>query len=211
MVRHAVDCSPCLLRECPIDHRCMTRVTVDQVYEAAAGLFPSSQIQAEAIASSKLQGALTGVTVFLDRDGTINQDKGYLADPMGLELFPGAIEAVARLNQAGAQVILVTNQSGIARALVTHEEVSRIHRRLQDLLASGGAHLDAVFYCPHHPDDGCHCRKPEPGLVEQAKKRITVDLAHAVVIGDQKRDMDLGWRVGALRVMVQSGPTSSIH
>ena len=210
VVRHHVECAPCLLRECPIDHRCMTQVTVDQVSEAAAGLLPGVPTQGGAPALRKLQGALKGVTVFVDRDGTINHDRGYLADPMELELFPGAVEAVARLNHAGAHVVLITNQSGIARGVVTHEGVATIHHRLQDLLARGGAHLDAIFYCPHHPDDGCHCRKPEPGLIEQAATRMALDLSRTMMIGDQKRDMDLGRKVGAIRIMVRTGPTSEI-
>src|SRR5438093_1023531 len=175
IVRHPVECSPCLLRECPIDHRCMTRISVDEVFAAAkkqlAGISGLSALsgspdleQTNQTHETNQPTRLDGVTVFLDRNGTLNRDTGYVKTPEELELFPGVIEAVARLNQAGARVVLTTNQSGVARGLITTAALDAIHARLRALLEAGGASLDAIYYCPHHPDDACSCRKPRPGL-----------------------------------------------
>lgn len=220
IVRHSVECSPCLLRECPIDHRCMTRVTVDEVYDAAlkqlAGSFRlssssglSGSNQTNQINETNRTNVLRNVTVFLDRDGTVNRDTGYVKTPEELELLPGVVEAVARLKRAGACVVLVTNQSGVARGFLTIAGLEAIHARLRALLEAGGAWLDAVYYCPHHPDDGCLCRKPQTAMVDRAMADLALDPSGAVyVVGDQKRDVELARRVGARSVLVMSGPTS---
>ena len=151
---------------------------------------------------------MAGTTIFLDRDGTLNRDTGYVKTPEELELFPGVVEAVARLNQAGARVVLTTNQSGVARGLFTTAALDAIHARLRALLEAGGASLDAIYYCPHHPDDGCSCRKPETGLVDRAVSELGLDPSRAYVVGDQNRDMELARRIGARSVLVTTGPTS---
>ena len=115
---------------------------------------------------------------------------------------------MARLNRAGARVALITNQSGIARGFFTAAELEAIHARLAALLAARGAFLDAIYYCPHHPDDGCACRKPAPALAERALGDLEADRAACYMIGDQKRDMELARRIGARSVLVTSGPTS---
>ena len=133
LVRQPVDCSPCLLRECPIDHRCMTRVTVDEVCQAAIVQLASRQAPASDAprsAPGTQHLPLHGVTVFLDRDGTTNRDTGYIKTPDELQIFPGAVEAVARLKQAGARVVMITNQSGIGRGLFSVETLGVIHARL---------------------------------------------------------------------------------
>lgn len=226
-VRHAVDCAPCLLRECPIDHRCMTRVTVEEVYEAARcqlrankptraqrrslGSQNSSSCQSSELSTcqpANLSALLKGVTVFLDRDGTVNRDTGYVKKPKELELLDGAVEAIARLNRTGARVVLITNQSGIGRGMFSRSDLEQVHLKLRDLLARGGATLDAIYYCPHHPDDRCACRKPRTGLVDQAVHELGIDLSHAYVVGDQKRDVELARTVGTRAVLVTISPTS---
>jgi heptosyltransferase-2 len=226
IVRHPVECAPCLLRECPIDHRCMTRVSVDQVYDAAlhqlrvesdkGGVMSEVGRDARGTRqevyprqSSLLPHLpLKGVTVFLDRDGTLNRDTGYVKTPEGLELLPGVAEAVARLNRAGARVVVVTNQSGVARGFLTSETLATIHARLRALLGAGGATLDAVYFCPHHPDEGCACRKPGTALIDRAAAELALDLSQVVVVGDQRRDVDLASKIGARSVLVTTGPTS---
>ncbi len=211
LVRQPVDCSPCLLRECPIDHRCMTRVTVDEVYHAAIVQMATKQAAASG-AQHSAPGAqhlpLHGVTVFLDRDGTTNRDTGYIKSPEELQIFPGAVEAVARLKQAGARVVMVTNQSGVGRGLFSIETLGAIHARLRAVFEAGGAPFDGLYYCPHHPDDGCACRKPGTVMIERAVADLGLDLSRAYVVGDQRRDIDLARRIGAKGLLVTTGPTS---
>jgi heptosyltransferase-2 len=225
IVRHPVDCSPCLLRECPIDHRCMTGITAEDVSAAAIRLLKTTMSdegrttneerpackQDSDIHHSSLSlhySSLTGVTVFLDRDGTLNRDIGYVRSPDELELLPGAAEAVARLNRAGARIALITNQSGVARGFFTTAGLDAIHARLRALLAAGGAFLDGIYYCPHHPDDGCACRKPGTALAERAFGDLEGDRSACYMVGDQKRDVELARKIGARSVLVTSGQTS---
>jgi len=224
IVREPVDCSPCLLRECPIDHRCMTRVPVERVYETAvkqleglSGLFRLSGLSG-AIGSDSNQtnqtnktnqnnqtNILSGVTIFLDRDGTLNPDPGYIQSPDQLELFLGVPEALGTLKAEGARLIVVTNQSGIARGFLSVEDLKRVHAKLRQLLDNAGVALDAIYYCPHHPADGCRCRKPETGMIEQAVREHGVDLSQSYVIGDHARDMQLAKRIGAKSIFVTTG------
>ena len=216
IVREPVDCAPCLLRECPIDHRCMTRVTVDQVYEAAtkqlSGLSGSSGVsgssgstqinQTNKINQTNQMNALDGVTVFLDRDGTLNYDPGYLKVAADLKLLAGVGPALARLRGAGAKLIVVTNQSGVGRGIVTLKDLEAIHARLEGLLEQEDAALDAIYFCPHHPDDGCRCRKPNIGMVERAVSELQLDLRRSYLIGDHARDIQLANRVGAKAILM---------
>ncbi len=204
LVRQPVDCAPCLLRECPIDHRCMERVTVEEVYQAAVVQLVSKPASVGAAALP-----LQGVTVFLDRDGTTNRDTGYIKTPDELQIFPGAVEAVARLKQAGAKVVMVTNQSGVGRGLFSTEMLSAIHARLRAVFEAGGAAFDGLYYCPHHPDDGCACRKPGTVMVERAVADLGLDLSRSYVVGDQWRDIDLARRINAKGILVTTGPTSA--
>ncbi|TLY22350.1 MAG: HAD family hydrolase [Nitrospirae bacterium] len=143
--------------------------------------------------------------VYLDRDGTLNFDPGYLNQPEQLQLLPGVGQAVARLIRAGFMTVVLSNQSGLARGLITQDQLEAIHQRLRELLAEDGAWLDGIFVCPHHPDDGCTCRKPAPGLVHRAQRKLDVSPDHAIVIGDKATDMELARNVGALAVFVRSG------
>jgi heptosyltransferase-2 len=216
LVRHPVECSPCLLRECPIDHRCMTRISSEEVYQAAmrqlqVEKFKSPQVETANSRTSKpsnVPTALQGVTVFLDRDGTLTVDRGFVTSPEQLELQPGAAESVASLNVQGAKVVLITNQSAIGRGLIDEARLQTIHARMHTLLKAAGAHLDGVYFCPHHPDAGCVCRKPATRLIDSAVVELGLDLSTSYMIGDQKRDVDLARAVGARSLLVQTGPTS---
>lgn len=144
--------------------------------------------------------------VFLDRDGTLNRDDGgYLADPDGLVLLPGAAEAVAALNAAGVKAVVVTNQSGVGRGLITEEALARIHERLRGLLAAGGAVLDGIAVCPHRPEHGCACRKPGTELALRAARDLGVDPARSAMIGDKPADVALAHRLGGRAVLVLTG------
>jgi len=143
--------------------------------------------------------------VYLDRDGTLNFDPGYLNRPEQLRLLPGVGPAVARLNRAGFKTVVLSNQSGVARGLITQDQLEAIHQRLRELLAEDGAWLDGIFICPHHPDEGCICRKPAPGLVHRALQELGVFPGNAIVIGDKATDVELARNVGALAVFVRSG------
>ncbi len=216
IVRQPVDCAPCLLRECPIDHRCMTRVTVDQVYEAGltslSGRGGQSSLsgqkgvsradQTDGIDRMDQWNLLEGVTVFLDRDGTLNYDPGYLSVAAELKLLAGVGPALARLKRAGAKLVVVTNQSGVGRGIFTLKDLEAIHARLEGLLEQEEVALDAIYFCPHHPDDGCRCRKPNIGMVERAQSELQLDLRRSYLIGDHARDIQLAKRVGAKGILL---------
>ena len=232
IVRQPVDCAPCLLRECPIDHRCMTRVSVEQVYEAGLTSLSSrrglsrtdrtdrtdqtNQIdrtdktdQIDRTDQTDRRNVLDGATVFLDRDGTLNYDPGYLKIAGDLKLLAGVGPALARLKRAGARLVVVTNQSGVGRGMITLKDLEAIHARLQGLLEQDEAALDAIYFCPHHPNDGCHCRKPNVGMVERAVSELQLDLRRSYLIGDHARDIQLAHRVGAKAILLTSAPVDA--
>ena len=144
----------------------------------------------------------TGLAVFVDRDGTICFDKHYLSDPNDLELIPTVVDGIRKLNDAEIPVILVTNQSGIARGYFTTETLGKIHARLKDMLEDRSARADDIFYCPHLPDSGCACRKPKPGMLLQAKERHGFDLSRSFVIGDRMMDVEMAHKVKAIGILV---------
>ena len=218
IVRQPVDCAPCMLRECPIDHRCMTRVTVDQVYEAATKQLTPLGVRGEGLGETPSPphaspltpyGALDGVTVFLDRDGTLNYDPGYLRVAAELKLLAGVGPSLARLKRAGARLVVVTNQSGVGRGIITLKDLEAIHARLQGLLEQEDAALDAIYFCPHHPDNGCRCRKPNVGMVERAVSELQLDLRRSYLIGDHARDIQLATRVGAKAILIATAPVDA--
>jgi histidinol-phosphate phosphatase family protein len=150
--------------------------------------------------------------VFLDRDGTLIDDLHYLADPARVRLIDGAADALRRLQTSGYAVVLVTNQSGIARGLVTRAQYDAVQQRLEALLSAAGTSLDGVYMCPHHPDVSgpCECRKPGPGLFLQAAADLELDLSRSVLIGDRWRDIAAATQLGARGMLVPSpetGPT----
>lgn len=151
-------------------------------------------------------------TAFLDRDGTLNvkaPEGAYVTDPDRLRLIPGAADAVRRLNDAGLFVVLVTNQRGIARGLLSEDAHAQIMGRLADGLAASGAHLDAVYVCPH--DEGCcDCRKPAPGLfLRAAREHPEIDLRRAVTVGDSESDIVAGAEAGTATIRISDEPVES--
>ncbi len=152
--------------------------------------------------------------VFLDRDGTLNVEKGYIRDIAEIELYPGAAQAVRRLNDAGMPAILVTNQTGAARGYYDIEHVHGLNNKVQELLGSqAGARLDAVYYCPHYRDGivpeftrDCECRKPAPGMILQAARDFgDIDLAASYVIGDKATDVTFARNAGCRGILVRTG------
>ncbi len=143
--------------------------------------------------------------VFLDRDGTINEEVSYLNDPEHLALIPDSAEAIRLLNEADIPVILVTNQAGVGRGYFSEATVEEIHEHLREQLAMCGAHLDAIYYCPHHPKERCSCRKPEPGMLEEAALEHRIDMRRSFMVGDKVSDLEAGRRVGCRIVLVLTG------
>jgi D-glycero-D-manno-heptose 1,7-bisphosphate phosphatase len=143
--------------------------------------------------------------VLLDRDGTINVEVNYLSRPEQVELIPGVAEGLLRLQVAGFPLAVVSNQSGVARGYFTEDDLAAIHRRLEELLGAESIALAGIYYCPHHPEAGCDCRKPSPGLALQAAAALSGDLSRSFVIGDKACDIELGRNVGARTVLVRTG------
>jgi D,D-heptose 1,7-bisphosphate phosphatase len=150
--------------------------------------------------------------VFFDRDGSINEDIGYVSRPEDLVVYPWAAEAIRLVNQSGMKAIVITNQSGIARGMYTEETLHQIHERLRQELGLGGAHIDGFYYCPHHPNIGgrryrqsCSCRKPLPGMLQQAAREHDIDITRSYVIGDKSSDMNAAINAGAKGVLVLTG------
>ena len=153
-----------------------------------------------------------GGAVLLDRDGVITQQTAFVNEPDDLILIDGAATAIARLNQAGWPVAIITNQGGIAMGYLTEDMLHTIHGRLEHLLAEEGAHVDAIFYCPHHEHaklahykTDCRCRKPHVGMLEQARDKLNIDLAKSVVVGDRTTDILAGIRGGCSTILVETG------
>ena len=142
--------------------------------------------------------------VFLDRDGTIIEDVGYLRDPLGVRLLPGAADAIRHLNQKGMLVLVVTNQSGIARGLLTQSQYEATEQRLEELLGSEDAKLDAQYFCPHLPDVNgpCECRKPGTLLYRQAAERFAIDLSSSWWVGDRLHDVLPAETLGGRGILV---------
>jgi D-glycero-D-manno-heptose 1,7-bisphosphate phosphatase len=150
--------------------------------------------------------------VFMDRDGTISEEVGYVNHPSRYRVFPYSAEAVRLLNEAGWLAILVTNQAGVARGYFTEDIITAVHGVLASELEKQGARLDAIYYCAHHPTVGdepyrfdCDCRKPKPGLIERAAREFEIDLAHSWMIGDRYSDIELARNAQVRSAFVLSG------
>ena len=144
--------------------------------------------------------------VILDRDGVINEDSDDFIKTLDeFILLPGSLEAIKRLKQAGCQVTVATNQSGISRGYLTLDTLNAMHDKLNALLAEANVEIDGFFYCPHGPDDGCDCRKPKPGLYKQISQKFNVPLEGVPVIGDSLRDLEAARAVGAKPILVRTG------
>ena len=146
--------------------------------------------------------------VFLDRDGTIMNDAHYISDPADVELIAGAADAIARINAALVPVVVVTNQSGIGRGLLTIEDLAKVTWRLDELLAEHGARIDVSYHCPHGPDEGCECRKPGLLLFRRAAEdNPAIDLSRALYLGDRMRDVEPAVVLGGRGVLIPSPET----
>ena len=147
--------------------------------------------------------------VFLDRDGTLIAEVGYLGDPDGVALLPGVPDALRRLREAGYALVLVSNQAGVARGYFTEEDVLAVNGRLEEMLADEGLRLDGWEYCTHHPEvtGPCDCRKPAPGMLHRAARELDLDLARSWIVGDHPSDVEAGHRAGGRGILVLSGHT----
>jgi len=150
--------------------------------------------------------------VFIDRDGTLTEEVGYVNHPGRLQLLPRSAEAVRRLNQAGVAAVLVTNQAGMARGYFSEEVLAAVHAALVCQLRKGDAYLDGIYVCPHHPTEGsgpfrmdCNCRKPKPGLLHRAATELDLDLKASVLVSDKASDLSAASAVGAQSVLVLTG------
>lgn len=145
--------------------------------------------------------------IFIDRDGTINVDKDYLTDPDQVEFIEDSPEAISLANTLGLKVVVISNQSGVARGLMTVEQVENVNKRLVEMLGARGATIDAMYYCPHHPGNGyvCTCRKPDIGMLLQAKEKFDLDLSSSFVVGDKWSDVKCGENAGATTSLVMTG------
>ena len=150
--------------------------------------------------------------VFLDRDGTINEQMGYINHICRFHLLPGAAKAIRRLNEQKIPVVVVTNQSGLARGYFPDSLLSEVHEKMELLLAKEGAHVDGIYICPHHPEakvnkyrEACHCRKPADGLFQQAARDHNLDLRRSFVVGDRWSDLKAAEKCGSIGVLVLTG------
>lgn len=156
--------------------------------------------------------------IFLDRDGTINEEVNYLHKPEDLQILPGVPEAIKLLRDGGFKILVVTNQAGVARGYYSCRDVEALHEYLNQQLKKSGAWIDRFYYCPHHPVHGigeykraCHCRKPETGMFEQAGQEYDVDKEHSYMIGDKLLDVEAGNRYGVHGILVGTGYGRQIH
>ncbi len=150
--------------------------------------------------------------IFLDRDGTICEEVGYVNHVSRSRLLPGSLEAIRRINEAGLLAVLTTNQSGVARGYFSRDLVESVHAQLVSALSAGGARLDAIYYCPHHPSDGappwrsaCDCRKPKPGMILRAAREHDIDLSQSFAVGDGVVDIEAAAAAGVPAVLVLTG------
>jgi len=150
--------------------------------------------------------------IFLDRDGTLSHEVGYVNHPSRFRLYPWSVGAVRAINQAGWLAVIVTNQAGVARGYFPEVVVDEVNGRLREAMAAGGARLDGLYVCLHHPTVGeppyrhdCDCRKPRPGMLRRAEEELGADLSRSWVVGDRLGDLQLAWSVGAKGALVLSG------
>jgi len=155
---------------------------------------------------------VTRAAIFLDRDGTICEEVGYVNHLSRSRLLPNSLEAIGLINQAGLLAVVTTNQSGVARGYFSQDLVEAVHAKLQASVTGAGARLDAIYYCPHHPTEGtppwravCECRKPEPGMILRAAREHGIDLSRSFVVGDSVADIEAGASAGVPGILVKTG------
>jgi D,D-heptose 1,7-bisphosphate phosphatase len=150
--------------------------------------------------------------VFMDRDGTINEEVGYLSKLNQLKIFSSTFEAIRIINESGMKAVVITNQSGVARGFFNKDFVNTVHARINEMLQKKGAFIDRFYYCPHHPTEGsgvykidCGCRKPEPGMFLKAAEEMDINLASSYMIGDMPKDIQAARSAGVKGILVQTG------
>jgi D-glycero-D-manno-heptose 1,7-bisphosphate phosphatase len=144
--------------------------------------------------------------IVLDRDGVINRDSTtFIKTPDEWVSLPGSPEAISQLNKAGFTVIVATNQSGIGRGLLSLQDLEKIHDKMNTVVTTAGGHIDAIFFCPHLPDENCDCRKPKTGLLKKIARQYGCDAADLIIVGDSLRDLQAAWAFGATAILVRSG------
>lgn len=154
--------------------------------------------------------------IFLDRDGVLIKNVPYLADASKIQYMPKVAENIARINRLGFKCVVVSNQSGVARGLVSFEQLSTINKQISDYLIDHGARIDAIYFCPHHPNGIvpeytkiCDCRKPKPGMLQRAARDLNIDLSRSVMIGDQEIDYEAGTNAGCRSYLVNTSASAS--
>jgi D-glycero-D-manno-heptose 1,7-bisphosphate phosphatase len=157
------------------------------------------------VSGAKSNPELKRRAVFLDRDGTIAEEVGYANHISRFVVYPFAAAAIRRLNEAGLPVIVVTNQSGVARGFFPESLIGRMHEKMVEELAAGGAHVDGMYYCPHIRDDQCSCRKPLPGMLEQAAREHNLEISGSVLVSDRYNDIQMGHENGCRTILVLTG------
>jgi len=140
--------------------------------------------------------------VFIDRDGTININYGYINNPNDFKMYPSVAKGIKLLQENGFKIIIITNQSGIARGHFSEKTLEEIHKKMKKDLSKEDAMVDAIYYCPHHPDEKCNCRKPNPGMLEKAIKDFDIDIEKSFIIGDRMLDVEVGKKVGCKTVLI---------
>lgn len=195
LVRKGVACAPCLLRDCPVDHSCMNKVTEDMVYTAVEG-------QLDII---KPSASSSTPAVFLDRDGTINEDPGYVSREEDFKVFPFVRDSFLQLKTTGAKVFVVSNQSGIERGYFPIGLLAKLQVKLEKICDENSKVIQGYYYCFHRPETGCLCRKPQPGMIFEVLKKFPIDLANSFMVGDQMTDLELASRIGAKGILVLTG------
>ena len=140
--------------------------------------------------------------VFVDRDGTINVNVEYMDDPDDLKIYPGVIEGLKKFQEKGYKIIIITNQSGIARGYFSEETLKKIHEKLKSEFLKKDVKIDAIYYCPHHPDEKCNCRKPNTKLFEDAIKDFDIDTKKSFMIGDRMLDIEAGKKLGLTTILI---------
>ena len=143
--------------------------------------------------------------IFVDRDGTLNELVGYLNHLDAFELYPWSHEAIRLINRSGFLTVVVTNQSGVARGIYSEELVQAVHSRMTEMLEGADARLDGIYYCPHGTSGDCECRKPKPGMLEQARQDLDIDMSRSWVVGDSFSDLEVAWNAGARSALVLTG------
>ncbi|MBC8208107.1 MAG: D-glycero-beta-D-manno-heptose 1,7-bisphosphate 7-phosphatase [Desulfobulbaceae bacterium] len=158
------------------------------------------------------EGQSKRAAVFLDRDGTINEQMGYINHLSRFQMLPGAAQAIRQMNEAGLVVVVVSNQSGLARGYFPDELLTAVHEKMTAELSAAGAHVDGLYFCPHHPEAkradlriACDCRKPKPGLVLQAAEELNIDLSRSFMVGDRWSDLKCAVNSGVTPILVLTG------